>query len=110
MESSKTYKITYVKAYDYKTSFVSGVHGGLGSNGLLNVSFFADRPALPDTNIVEINEQNIVTKSEDVKTSDMVRDVQFGLVMDINTTKLVVNWLQSRIKEYEENIKKINHG
>jgi len=102
---NKTFNIKYQKTHDYKTSFVTGIHGGLSSNGMITASFLADRHALPEVAILELDEKNNVIRNEDVKGSDMVREVPFGVVMDINTTKLIINWLSLRVKEYEERVK-----
>jgi hypothetical protein len=99
---TKSLKITYLKSHDYKTSFITGVHGGLASNGLITASFFGDRHALPEMTLTDINENNTVLKTEDIKDSDVVREVQFGVMMDINTTKLIIGWLSNKVREYEE--------
>lgn len=106
MPTNKELKIKYQKAYDYKTSFISGIHGGVSNNGLLTASLFTDRAALPDLSIVSVNEKNEVVGVEDKKDSDMIREAQFAVVMDINTTKLIVGWLTSKIQEMENLIKK----
>lgn len=98
---TQSFIIKYQKAYDFKTSFITGVLGGLSNNGLINASFFADRAALPDHQEVEIGENNSILKAKDIKENDIVRDVQFGCYMDINTAKLIKEWLEVRIKEYE---------
>jgi hypothetical protein len=103
--SNKALKINYIKSHDYKTSFITGMHGGLASNGLITASFFGDRHPIPESTIVEIDEKNVILKSEDTKGSDIVREVQFGVIMDINTAKLMLSWLTTKVKEYEELIK-----
>lgn len=102
MQNTKELRIKYQKAYDFKTSFVSGVHGGLSSNGLITANFFTDRAALPEMNLITVNEKNQLVKVEDIKDSDGIREAQFAVLMDVTTTKLIINWLQSKVNEFEQ--------
>src|SRR5258707_1041589 len=103
MPNTKLIKIKYLKSYDFKTSLVSGIHGGTGTNGLINANFFVDRAAIPDSQIMETTETGVLIKvNGETKESDITREVQFGALFDINTAKAFVIWLQARINEYEE--------
>ena len=87
-------KIKYVKSHDFKTSLSTGIYGGLTSNGMINANFFTDRAIIPTHQTIEIDESGRQQGSpEDIKDGDLVREVQFGTLMDINTTKLIVSWL-----------------
>lgn len=99
----KTIKIKYLKAYDYRSSLATGVYGNVTTNGLINVNFFSDRVVLPDHQLIPIDDQGRqIGKPEDVKDGDAVRDVHFGVLMDIDTAKLVIQWLETKIKEHEK--------
>jgi hypothetical protein len=102
---NKILTIKYQKTYDYKTSFVTGIMGGLATNGMISASFICDRHALPESSIVELNENNIPLKVEEIKGNDMIREAPFGIIMDINTTKLIISWLTNKVREHEDKIK-----
>lgn len=105
--ANRKIKVRYVKSYDCKTVLVSGIHGGIGSNGLLNANFFLDRVVIPDYQIMEIDEKAVqVGLPVDQKDSDVVREVQTTLLFDVNTARLFINWLESRIRDYEGLVKK----
>ena len=108
MSTKKELKIKYQKAYDFKTSFVSGIHGGVGTNGLLTASLFTDRSAMPDSTLVTLGENNAIVTMDDIRDSDMIREAQVAIIMDINTTKLIVGWLNGKIQEMENLIKSTN--
>ncbi len=102
----KTVKIKYLKAHDFKTCLTTGVYGGLTGNGLINVNFFTDRAVIPDHQEVDIDDKGrTLGVPKDFKDSDLVREVQFGTMMDINTAKIVVAWLDSKIEEYDRMLK-----
>jgi hypothetical protein len=102
MSNTRQLKIKYQKVHDFKTSFITGVHGGISGNGLLTANFFTDRIALPERQLITVDEKNSPLKVEDELNNDGVREVQFSVLMDINTSKLVVEWLNNRISEYEQ--------
>jgi len=104
--ATRVLKVRFIKSYDYKVGFSTGVHGGLSSNGLINMNFFVDRSVIPDSETVEIDEiGRKIRDIEKIKDGDAVREVQFGTLLDINSAKRVVKWLEERIKEYEDRIK-----
>lgn len=80
-------KVKWVKNNDFRTVLATGVFGGIGSNGLYNMNFFTDRPPLPE---------------EAQDGSNAVREVHFGVLMNINDLKIVINWLQENINNFED--------
>lgn len=103
---AKSIKIKYIKANDFKTSLATGVYGGVTGNGLINVNFFTDRAVIPDFQEVEIDDKGRTTGlPKDTRDSDAVREVQSGIMMDVNTAKVVVAWLDSKIEEHERLVK-----
>lgn len=105
--SNKRLKIKYHKAYDYKNSFATGVYGGITVNGMINANFFTDRGALPEYQQIEVNEQGQqIGPAMEQKDSDLVREVQFGALMDVQTARVIVGWLQTKIEEYDKEFPK----
>lgn len=105
--AKQSINIKYLKAHDFKTILATGVYGGLTSQGLIDANFFTDRPALPDYQVVEVDEKGVMTgPPKDHKDSHLVREVQFGALMDVNTAKVIVAWLDSKIEEHENNFRK----
>ena len=109
MATQKTVKIKYLKAHDFKTSLTTGVYGGITGNGLINVNFFTDRAVIPDYQQVDVDDKGrTLGIPKDVRDSDAIREVQFGTMMDINTAKVIVAWLDSKIDEHDKFIKDQN--
>lgn len=104
---NKQIKIRYVKSYDYKSSLSTGVYGGITANGMINANFFTDRAVIPDSQLIEIDENGLqVGPPKDNKDGDLLREVQFGALMDVNTVKIVVAWLNAKVEEFEKNYPK----
>jgi hypothetical protein len=104
--ATRKVKIKYIKSHDYKVSISNGVFGGLGTNGLINVNFFIDRVIIPTSEMLEIDELGNRLNSSIEKDADAVREIQFGTLLDINTAKLVVEWLSRKISEHDLKVKK----
>lgn len=106
MENKKI-KIKYVKSHDFKTSLATGVYGGLTNNGMINANFFTDRSIIPTHQSLDVDEEGrAIGSPKDMKDGDMVREVQFGTLMDINTAKVIIGWLNTKIEEFEKSFPK----
>jgi hypothetical protein len=100
--ANKSVKIRYIKAYDFKIALATGVFGGLTSNGLINVNFFHERTVIPDSQIVELDDDgNQVGRPIDEKDGDLTRELQSGILLDVKTAKIVLEWLQGKLEQHE---------
>ena len=98
--------IKYVKSHDYKASLSTGVYGGITVNGLININFFVDRVIIPSHQEFEVDENGtVLNQISEKKDGDSLREVQYGALLDLNTAKLVVDWLGKKIKEHETLLK-----
>jgi hypothetical protein len=101
--ANRKIKIRYIKSYDFKISLATGVYGGIATNGLINVNFFNERAVLPDSQTIEIDENGkTIGKEIDERDGDITRELQSGILIDINAAKVVINWLQGKIDEHEK--------
>jgi hypothetical protein len=100
-------KIKFEKTSDFRTALATGVYGGLNANGLININFFCDTFSLPNTQTITVNEVGKqIGNPRDFKDCDIYREIAFAAMMDINTAKIVIEWIQGRIKEYEQIVNK----
>lgn len=104
METKKnpTIDIKFEKAPTYRVYYVDGAWGGLSPRGKVNVDFFVDKMDLPekvkyttrtDGKLGEIKERI----PNDV---DYVREMQFGIMLDIPVAEALKDWLEKKIKEH----------
>ncbi len=101
-------KIRYLKSFDFKTTLATGVYGGLSPNGLINANFFTDRIVIPESETIKLDETGTqIGPSNEVKNGDIIREIHHGVLIDVNTAKVILNWLQNQIKEHEKFTKKI---
>jgi hypothetical protein len=101
--ANKSINIKFIKAHDYKTSFITGIYGGMAPNGLINVNFFTDRAILPKSQTIEVDEKGVAIGLPINNTdADFAREIQFGTIMDVNTARMLVDFLQSKIAEFKK--------
>ena len=102
------FEIKYHKANDYKTHFATGVIGGGTLNGLINLNFFVDTVKLPGK-VVRKLQGELISPEEILEESTLGsnRELLVGILIDINTAKVVEKWLHDRIELQENEMKKV---
>ncbi len=94
---------------DHKLHFATSVWGGINAKGMVEINFLHDRPAIPEVSVDHLDENGNVIKSEaDYSGYDFVRVVQTGVVMDIDSARSFLKWLQDKIEAWD--LRKKNAG
>ena len=105
-EDKKQITFNYIKADNFHSMLATGVIGGITLNSLVDMNFFTDRVTIPQKISFAINNGQIAKEMNRESKDGSVREVQFGVLMDVNTAKGLVTWLNERIKIIESEIKK----
>lgn len=104
--SNQKIEFRYTKAYDHKTSIVTGVYGGITNQGLIDTNYFIEKVPLPEKTEIEIDSGGKLVTPESQQRTYQERIVVFETLMDLHTAKSVHQWLGNKIKDLEEAIKK----
>jgi len=98
----KEIKVKFHIPDNHKLHFTTSVWGGINAKGMVEIHFLHDRPPLPKTSTDVIDENGNLLKS-DIDTSGygIVRTIQTGVVMDIDSAKSLLTWLQQKIETWE---------
>ena len=98
------YEAHYIKTGDFKTVLGSGIYGGLTNTGQINMNFFTDRAPIPTKITFDIDPDNgnILGELEREIKEGIIREVHFGVLLDVDTAKSIVSWLNDKIEEYKE--------
>ncbi|MBX7095973.1 MAG: hypothetical protein K1X56_14720 [Flavobacteriales bacterium] len=99
-------EIHYQKNPSYKIVHADGVYGGLTTKNYLNLNFYAERFPIPKTNKFEFEDHEQVKFTEDKLTANdckngLIREIECGIYIDIQTAESLANWIQLKIKEYK---------
>lgn len=94
----------HVKSANYRTFFIDGIFGGLTSHGLLSCECFTERKSIP-TRVRYSIKHNGEMGDEIEREGDQagfLREIECGLIMNINTAKSLVVWLNKKIEEHSD--------
>ncbi len=98
--------VTYYQNERYFSEFITGIYGGVATNGTISINFFRDKLVIPDSITIEVDENRVIKEVGKAGGEGVKRDVFFEGIFDLNTSKVLVNWLITKISEYETQIKK----
>ena len=102
-------KITfnYIKSNHFRVVHADGVMGNETPGNDLFIGFYNERIPLPDALTYEIDEEGNLGKEileeRNVKTDGILREVEVGVVLDLDMAKALVLWLSSMIQQIEGN-------
>jgi hypothetical protein len=94
----------YVKDHEFRTSYATGVFGGITPNGLIDANFYSERIPIPKriTFKVDAETGHILEETERDTKKGFVREVHCGVLIDVGLAKSMIQWLEERIKQIED--------
>jgi len=103
-QPAATVDIHLTQSQDFKTSYASGLYSSISPGGFVNLNFYIDRQALPDLVTYSIVNNSLGPEIARSMRGGIVRELQRGVLLDINTVKNVMGALQAMISAYEQTI------
>lgn len=106
MDSQDKEKLTfhYIKSPQYRVSHADGAHGGITPPGKIQMNFYSERTPIPQTTFHEINEDRSLgaeLEKERIGKTGIIREIDTTIIIDINTAKNLVEWLNQKIQTIE---------
>ena len=100
-------KFNYIKSNHFRVVHADGVIGNGTPRNDLFMSFYSERIPLPDVLTYEIDKRGKVGKElleeRDIKSDGIIREMEVGVVVDLDMAKALVVWLASVIQQIEGN-------
>ena len=99
-------KITfhYIKADNFHSILSTGVIGGITVNSLIDMNFFTDRVTIPQQLTFEVDKNGVILNECHRETKEgAVREVHFGALINLETAKSLIKWLNEKIDILEQN-------
>ncbi len=96
----------YIKDNDFRTVLSTGAIGGVTVNRLININFYSSRWPIPKSTTFNILDNNSLSESpidQDSKEG-VIREVHFGIYMDVQATKDLIDFLHQQIRLLESNL------
>jgi hypothetical protein len=101
-------EILYQKNSLYREIHVDGALGGVTPRGKININFYAERLVIPRSETYNFEPGRLgdrIGVSADSKKGVM-REIEFGIYVDLDTAKQLHKWLENKIISLEEKPKK----
>ena len=98
--------VHYLKTKNYRTYHVDGIFGGLTPSGDFYIELFVQRSVTPKVCVHEILQDGILGKEMLDKREGkkgIIREIESGLVMNIEVAKTLRKWIDGKIEQYEQN-------
>src|SRR5689334_19464234 len=93
--------VHYIKSNFFRVAHTDGAIGHITPAGLIFVGLYSERLAIPQLMVHEVTEEGQVgpeRPEQRVSKSGLVREVELGAVMSIETASALVTWLQEKIQ------------
>lgn len=104
-KDKKTIEFYYEKSNTYRTYHVDGVFGGLTNTGIF-IDIFTERSYPPSKTIHEIVDKEKL--GDEINTvqdkTGVLRELECGLILDINTAISINKWLKNKIDLFKESV------
>jgi hypothetical protein len=100
-------KFKYLFDENYNPAYANGVYGGVSTKGEINLNFFLERLALPNTQEFELDTDtgqliNKPTNAPDDFNYSVIRFIQSGVVLNLDDAMTIHKWLGDRIDELKK--------
>ncbi|MGH9968160.1 MAG: hypothetical protein ACREBG_10070 [Pyrinomonadaceae bacterium] len=96
----------YVKSNLFRVIHADGAWGGLSPRGDIHIAFYNERAAIPDFSKVVFSQSRRLVESETFEaSSELVREVEVDVIVDLTTAKALRTWLDTMISALEERLK-----
>ena len=90
----------YIKSNLFRVIHTDGAVGNITPSGLIFVGLYSERAAIPQIMVHDVTESGQVGServSERVSKSGIVREVEVGATMSVETAATLITWLQEKI-------------
>lgn len=97
----------FIKSTQFRVIHADGAYGGISAGGYLNVAFYNERRAIPQTTAIVVDEEaGTISESVIATRGGVVREVEIDVIMDEVAVAQLVNWLQGKLVELR-NVKRL---
>lgn len=95
----------YIKSNSFRVIHADGAFGGLSPRGGIHMALYNERLPIPRETVHEVTPEGKLGKEirpERVAREGIVREVEVGVVMSIDTTRSLIEWLTRKVEEAEK--------
>ena len=110
-EAEKQIDFHFLKSSEYRSYHADGVVGSVTPRGGIYLVFYLERAPIPQKLTMELKESGEL--GEELASegkSGVIRELECGVAMDVDTADRVSNWLARVVREIKTSAKSTNKG
>lgn len=93
----------FTKSNLFRVIHADGAWGGIAPNGLIRMAIYSESQPLPESVRYELKEERLVEKDrKQPPLGTIIRELEVDVVMDIRVARSLRNWLDDKIKQFEQ--------
>jgi len=101
--TQKKINFDYIKSNQFRVVRVDGAHGGIAPNGhTIQMALFSERAPIPKRETYKLEQGKLGERTAVEQRDAVIREVEIEALMDLDTAKRIVNWLQDKIDVAEQ--------
>jgi hypothetical protein len=99
----------YIKSSQFRVIRVDGAHGGITPKGhVIQMAFFSERQPIPKRETYKLEKGRLSKLIAKEERNAIIREVEVEALIDIETAKTIVKWLEDKIQQAENLRKQLN--
>lgn len=98
-------RFEYIKSNFFRVIHADGAWGGISPRGNIHISFYNERAAIPDSSKLVVSDEGLVKPEEFQATSQLVREVEVDVIVDLQTAIVLSAWLNNKITILQEMVR-----
>ena len=103
MSEPKTIEIHQIKTAGYSTYHADGAIGGMTPTGMVYLSFYLDRSAIPQKITYEVKADGSFGDVKEVEGKrGIIREVQCGIVMNLAVAEDMLTFMEKVVKQLKQ--------
>jgi hypothetical protein len=107
-EAKREITFEYKISPNYTVLAVTGVYGGLNSQGQVIMNLFNERHPIPKTQTFAVLDDGTLDRKpiSEVKNQNVIRDVLVAVSISPENARLLADWLNAKADQYDEILKR----
>jgi len=105
MEKSARIGFRYYKSNNFRVIHADGIFGGLTPRLSIFLSFYSERFPIPEVTVHTVGPDGKLAEellSERQTKPEIIREVEAGVVMDLEVARSLIGWLTEKVGEVEK--------
>lgn len=99
-------RFDYIKSNLFRVIHADGAHGGVTTNGLIQMAVYSERLPIPQSTVHELKADGTLSeeiRDERVARQAIIREVEVEVLLNSATAKALLKWLTDQVALLEGN-------